>query len=332
VRAAEGVVLKGTSVRMTRLGVGTAMIGGLFSEVATDDALRTLERAFEHGIAMFDTAPLYGLGNAERRLGTALAGWPRSAVTISTKVGRLLRTVTPEGAASQGLDLDDAHPVFWGAGPERAVWDFSYAGVMRSLEESLARLNTDRIDIVYIHDPEDHMDEAVTSAYRALADLRDQGVIGAIGVGLDHSWIGVRFARETDVDCLLVSGRCTLLDRDAIGELLPLCAERGISVIACSVFNSGILADPSGNPHYWYAPADPSVIAQARRLERICARYEVPLRAAAVQFPFRHPAVVAVLVGARLPETVDDTVSMLDVSIPEELWDELESDDARAQA
>jgi D-threo-aldose 1-dehydrogenase len=328
--AAELIELPGTSVQVTRLGLGTAPLGGLFNPVPAEAARRTVTRAHDRGIRFFDTAPLYGFGVAESRLGNVLQQLPRASLTVSTKVGRLLRVVQGDlGASSTDVEVDetqilDGEPIFKDIGKERPVWDFSYDGVMRSIEESLERLQLDQIDIVLIHDPEEHMEMAINEAAPALRKLRDERVVGAIGVGLDFPWVGVRFLEETTVDCLLVAGRYTLLDRSAERELLPLCAANGVSVIAASVFNSGILADPSRNESYMYKPADIAVRRKVEALGRICRNHGVPLQAAALQFPYRHEAVKSVVVGARSPREIDENVEMLEYSIPTDLWEEID--------
>ena len=249
-------------VTVTQLGLGCAPIGGLYQPVSDADARAVVDRAWEQGLRLFDTAPLYGSGLSERRLGEALRERPRDEFVLSTKVGRLLRA---------GGRPD---PVFEGAPPLEPVFDFSFDGVLRSLDESLERLGLDRIDVVHIHDPDDHFDDALAGAYPALERLRGEGVVRAIGVGMNQSEMLARFARETDIDCVLLAGRYTLLDTSALDELLPLCLERGVAVIAGGVFNSGVLV---GNAHYNYAPAEPAVLARVRRLAEICARWEVPL-------------------------------------------------------
>src|SRR6266849_736958 len=209
-----------------RLGLGTGPLGGLYEAVGDDSAHAVVERAWELGIRYFDTAPYYGSGNAERRLGAVLSKRPREDFALSTKVGRLLRPG------------ESGWP---GAPPLEAYFDFSYDAALRSLEESLERLGLDRVDIALVHDPDDHYDEALAGAYQALARLRDEGVVRAVGVGMNRTELLCRFAREADPDCFLVAGRYTALDRSAAEELLPLCEERGISVIAGGVFNSGVL-------------------------------------------------------------------------------------------
>jgi D-threo-aldose 1-dehydrogenase len=278
-----------------RLGLGCAPLAGLYSAVSEEDARATVDRAWELGVRAFDTAPKYGFGLSERRVGAALRERPRDAFTLSTKVGRLLR----EG---------------------EAVFDFSYDGALRSLDESLERLGLDRVDVVLVHDPDDHYDEAVAGAYRALERLRDEGVVAAIGVGMNQWEIPARFVRETDIDCVLLAGRYTLLDRRGEHELLPLCAERNVDVIAAGVFNGGILA---GGTYYDYAPAPPELLERTRRLAATCARHGVPLEAAAVQFPRRHPAVTTVLIGCRSPAEVEEDVRLAGLELPPELWAEL---------
>jgi D-threo-aldose 1-dehydrogenase len=276
----------------SRLGLGTAPIGGHFSPVGDEEAQAVVDRAWDLGVRVFDTAPLYGFGLAETRLGAALRRRPRNEYVLSTKVGRLLRSGAP-------------------------VFDFSYDGALRSLEESLERLGVDRVDIVLIHDPDDHYDEAVVGAYRAIERLREEGVVVAIGAGMNQSELLARFARETDVDCVLVAGRYTLLDRRAGEELLPLCEERGVAVIAAGVFNSGVLAD---GETFDYAPATAAVRARVEELRETTVRWEVPLTAAAIQFPARHPAVACVLVGCRSPGEIEQDVALFDRPLPAGLW------------
>jgi D-threo-aldose 1-dehydrogenase len=287
-------------LELPRLGLGTAPIAGLYAAVDDETALAVVERAWELGVRYFDTAPYYGSGLAERRLGRGLRERPRDEYTLSTKVGRLLRS--------------------GGSGWEGAYFDFSHDAALRSLEASLERLGLDRVDIALVHDPDDHYDEALAGAFRALASLREEGVVRAIGVGMNQTALLCRFAREADPDCFLVAGRYTLLDRSAADELLPLCAERGIAVIGGGVFNSGVLA---GGGTYDYQTAPPDVVERARALADLCAHYDVPLAAAAVQFPSRHPAVSSVLVGCRSPAEVEEDVRLWSLEVPSALWDEL---------
>ncbi|MEU9833172.1 aldo/keto reductase [Streptosporangium sp. NPDC048047] len=301
----------GLAARLGPYGLGTAPLAGLFSPVSEEQAERTLAAAWEAGIRYFDTAPHYGTGLAEERLGRFLRGLPQGAAeaVVSTKVGRVL--VPGEGEA-------DGFP---GSTGYVRVRDYSRDGVLRSLDDSLRRTGLDRFDLVFIHDPDDHWEQAAGQAYPALAELRDQGVVGAIGAGMNQARMLTRFVRETDLDAVLVAGRYTLLDRSAAGELLPECDRRGVAVIAGGVFNSGVLA---GGTTYDYDTAPAEVVERARRLGRICASYGVPLPAAALRFPHRHPAVTTVLIGARSAEEIREDLDLAAVPVPGELWRELD--------
>ena len=294
---------------LSRLGLGTAPVGGLYEAVSEEEAHAVVDRAWALGVRYFDTAPLYGSGLAEHRLGAALRSRPREEFVLSTKVGRLLRRGAPPG-------------IFEGAPALAPFFDFSYDGALRSLDESLERLGLDRIDIALIHDPDEHFTDALGGAYRALEQLRSEGVVTAIGVGMNQSALLARFARESDVDCFLLAGRYTLLDRGALGELLPLCEERAIAVIAGGVFNSGILAD---GDTFDYAPAPATVRKRVAELRDICARWHAPLAAAALQFPLRHPTVASVLVGCRSADEVEEDARLLGLELPAGLWTELEA-------
>jgi len=285
---------------VTDLGLGTAPLAGLYEPVADETAHAVVERAWELGVRYFDTAPYYGSCLAERRLGKVLRTKPRGHFVVSTKVCRMLRADASE----------------W----EGAYFDFSGDAALRSLESSLERLGLDRVDIALVHDPDDHYDEALAGAFRALQRLRDEGVVRTIGVGMNRTELLCRFAREADPDCFLVAGRYTVLDRSAEAELLPLCEERGIAVIAGGVFNSGVLA---GGDTFDYESASAAVVARVAELRTTCARHGVPLAAAAVQFPARHPAVGSVLVGCRTPEEIAEDVRLSELALPDALWDEL---------
>jgi D-threo-aldose 1-dehydrogenase len=292
-------------IELGRLGLGTAPIGGLYEAVDDETAHGVVERAWALGLRYFDTAPLYGVGLAERRLGAALRGKPRQEFAISTKVGRLLRP---------------GRTVWHGAPALVDYFDFSHDAALRSLEESLERLGLDRVDVAFVHDPDDHVEEALTGAFAALRRLRDEGVVRAIGVGANRTDVLCRFAREADPDCFLVAGRYTALDRSATDELLPLCEQHGVAVIVGGVFNSGVLA---GGDTFNYEPAPPEVVARVERLRATCARHGVPLPAAAVQFPLRHPAVATVLVGCSTPREVAEDVQLANLDVPDALWVEL---------
>jgi D-threo-aldose 1-dehydrogenase len=283
------------------IGLGTAPIGGLYTPVDDETAWATLDRAWQLGIRTFDTAPLYGSGLAERRLGAFLKGKDRDSFVLSTKVGRVLQS--------------DA------SGWEGAYFDFSYDGALRSLEGSLERLGLGQVDIALVHDPDDHYQEALDGTFRALTRLRDEQAVQAVGVGMNQTPLLARFAREADPDCFLVAGRYTLLDRSAKDELFPLCVERGIDVIVGGVFNSGVLA---GGTTFDYDTASRDVVERVKRLRETCARYDVPLAAAALQFPLRHPAVATIVVGCRTPAEVEEDHRLSALEIPGALWEEIE--------
>jgi len=313
-------------VRLTRLGLGTAEIGGLFRPVSDADAAALIDHAWRIGIRYFDTAPLYGYGNAERRLGAALRGRPRDEFVVSSKVGRVLvpAELVPGGAdVDRQADRGVEDAFYKGTPPLRVVFDYTADGIRRSLEASLERLGLERIDIVYIHDPDEHWQVAIDSAFPAVARLREEGVVGAIGVGMNQAAMLARFAREADPDILLVASRYTLLDQSALTELLPLCMERGIAVAAAGVMNTGLLADPRPGATYDYRTAPAEVVARAQRLREVCERHGVALRTAAIQFPLAHRAVVALIAGVRTREHLDDYPAALRTPIPPSLWDEL---------
>jgi D-threo-aldose 1-dehydrogenase len=297
---------------------GGAPIGGLYAPVGEEAAAQTLQAAWDAGIRAFDTAPHYGVGLSERRIGDFLAGRPRDEFVVSTKVGRLL---VPAVAGAESVEGADE---FYGTPPLTRVRDYSRDGVLRSLEDSLRRLRLDRVDIALIHDPDDQLPQALDEAYPALADLRGQGVIGAVGAGMNSAGPLAWLVSRADLDCVLVAGRYTLLDTSAADELFPLCLRRGVSVLAGGVFNSGILADPREGARYDYAAADAALVARAQRMRDVCAGYGVPLPAAALQYVLRHPAVTAAVVGARTPEEVRADAAYVHTHIPRALWAALE--------
>ena len=299
---------------LTPLGLGTAPLGGLYSPVSDEEAHRVIDAAWRHGIRFFDTAPLYGHGAAERRLGAVLAGRPRDSYVLETKVGRLLRR--PSEPAPEDAYYKDTPP-------ERPVFDFSHDGVMRSFEESLQRLGLDRIDILHLHDPDAHETEAMAGAYRALDRLRAEGLIRAVGAGMNQWPMLARFAEAGSFDAFLLAGRYTLLDQSALPTLLPVCERRGVRLIAAGVYNSGLLADPRPGAKFNYDDAPPAMIERAQRLAVVCAAHGVPLKAAAMQFPAGHPVVASVLTGARSVAELDENVAMTKVPVPAALWDDL---------
>jgi D-threo-aldose 1-dehydrogenase len=309
----DRVKLGRTEVEVTRLGLGLAPLGGLFDAVGDKPAYETLERAWDLGIRYFDTAPLYGSGLSERRAGHVLSAKPRAEFALSTKVGRLLE---PGGEDGQQ---------FWAEATSLTpVWDFSADGTLRSYSESLTRLGLERADVLHIHDPDEHYQEVLAGALPALRELRADGRVGAVSAGMNQAAMLADLVRTGDLDCVLLAGRYSLLDQSGLAELLPLCGERGVSVIVGGVFNSGVLADPDADrTTYDYGPAPAEVLARARAIRDVCERHGVPLRAAAMRFPFGHPAVASVLVGARSADEVFDAVAMFSVDIPGQLWADL---------
>lgn len=318
-----------TGLSVSRLGLGGASIGGLFEAVRDDDAIATVDHAWGLGIRYFDTAPLYGYGLSEQRMGRALQDRPRDSFVLSTKVGRLVRPADqiPAGADVDRQMADGRDDAFYvGTGPVRLLFDYSADGVARSIDESLERLGLDRIDIALIHDPDDHWEAAIGGAYPCLHRLREQGVVRAIGAGMNQSAMLARFARDGDFDVFMLAGRYTILDQEALGELLPLCLDKGISILAAGVMNSGILADPSPGSRFDYVPAPAALIERAQKLRAACTRHGVPLKAAAVQFALAHPAVAAVVAGVRKIEHLDEYPDLFRAPIPAALWDELRAD------
>jgi D-threo-aldose 1-dehydrogenase len=312
-----------SGVSVTALSLGTAPLGNLFTAVTDQEAAATIDAAFEVGIGYIDTAPHYGVGLAEERIGRALAARDRANYTLSTKVGRLLRPLRP-GEAEQPQGFVDAPP-------RVRDWDFSAAGVRASVEASLTRLGLDRIDVALLHDPDDHERDVYESAAAALAQLRAEGVVGAIGAGMNQTAMLTRFVRDFDFDVVLCAGRYTLLDQSALADLLPECERRGTSVVIGGVYHSGLLADPKPGARFDYAPAAAELVHAAERLDEVCARHGVPLKAAAVQFPLRQAVVASVLVGCRSEAEVRDNAAAFEHPIPEELWTELAEADLVAE-
>ncbi|MFD9502918.1 aldo/keto reductase [Streptomyces sp. NPDC060035] len=311
-----------SAVEITELSFGAAAIGNLFTEVDPAQAAAAVDAAWDEGVRYFDTAPHYGLGLSERRLGESLRARPRDAYAVSTKAGRLLDPLPAVGAGtadglSDGFAVPHTH---------RRRWDFSADGIRRSIEDSLERLGLDRIDIVYLHDPDDHEEAAFREGYPALEKLRSEGMVGAIGAGMNQTAMLTRFLRDTDVDAVLCAGRFTLLDQSALAELLPEAAARGRSVVVGGVFNSGLLADPRPGATFDYTEAPASLLDRALRMKAVAGQHGVPLRAAALRYPLSHPAVAGVLVGARSPDEVRDAAALFRTPIPEALWDDLRAE------
>jgi D-threo-aldose 1-dehydrogenase len=305
-----------TGLTVTELGFGTAPIGNMYAEVSDDVATAAVDAAWDAGVRFFDTAPHYGLGLAEARLGAALAGRPRDEFVVSTKVGRLL---VPNPAPT-GSDL--ARNMF--AVPDDLMRrrDYSADGVRRSLESSLGRLGLDRVDVVLVHDPDRHLEQAIEEAIPALVALREEGVVGAVGVGMNQWEAELEVVRRTDVDVVLLAGRWTLLDRSG-GPLLDACAERGVAVVAAGPFNSGLLArpEPPDDATFDYQPAPAATMARARELAATARAHGTELPQAALQFALRHPAVASVLTGLRTAAEVREAASRLTAPVPDALWD-----------
>lgn len=306
-----------TALAVTDLGFGGSVIGNLYRPVSDEEAAAAVAAAWDAGIRYFDTAPHYGLGLSERRLGAVLRDYPRDAYVLSSKVGRLLvPNEAPSGCDSEGFAVPD---------DVRRQWDFSRDGVLRSIEETLRRVGTDRLDIVYVHDPDEHWRQAAEQAMPALAQLRDEGVVGAIGAGMNSSAMLARFLRETPADVVMLAGRYTLLDQGALEDVLPAALDHGKSVVAVGVFNSGLLArdQPAAGMKYDYQDAPAHLVARAQGIARVCEAHGTTLPAAAIAFPLTHPAVVNVTLGMRTAGQVARNVALYRAGVPEGLWADL---------
>jgi len=304
-----------TGVEISRLSLGTAALGGLYTSVSDADCTDTVLTAIDNGINFIDTAPHYGKGTSEVRIGKALAGRDRSSFVISTKIGRLLVPST--------TDIDD---FFMDAdNTVERKFDFSASGVRKSLEGSLERLGIDSVEILFIHDPDANADEAILEAYPELDRMRSEGIIKAIGVGMNQCETPTRVIKETDIDMVLIAGRYSLLDQKALEGLLPAALERNVDIIAAGVFNSGILANPVKGATYDYVPASDELLAKAVRIREVLDGHKVSLTSAALQFPLRHPAVKSVLVGCRSAAEVATNIAEFDKTIENKVWDDLVS-------
>ena len=306
---------------LDRLGYGAAAVGNLYRAVDDDTARHLLDAAWDAGIRYYDTAPHYGLGLSECRLGEMLRRRPREEFVVSTKVGRLL-VPDPDGAGRRDDDLFEV------PADSRRVWDFSESGVRRSLEESLGRLGLDRVDVLYLHDVERsdwELDEAIDSGVAALARLRDEGLVRAVGIGSSDLGAVERAVRTEAIDLVMLPGRYTLLEAPAQDVVLPLCEERRVGVVNVAVFNSGLLAtpEPSEASHYEYRQVPPDKLRRAQELARACREVGVELPTAALQFSARHPTVVSVVVGADTPDQIQENAARMREPVPEELWETL---------
>jgi D-threo-aldose 1-dehydrogenase len=311
-----------TALEVTEISLGGAAIGGLYRAVPRESAEATIAAAWDAGIRYFDTAPFYGFGLSERRMGDVLRDKPRDSYVLSTKVGRLLRPV-PE---DQVPDHSYVEPL-----PFTVDYDYSYDGIMRSFEFSFARLGLNRIDILFVHDigvythgeeaNRKHFGDLMDSGLKALEELKSQGAISAYGLGVNEVQVCLDVMSRASIDCILLAGRYTLLDRDAVRELLPLCAKTKTSLVIGGVFNSGILATgPVPGAHFDYGPASPDVLDRVGRMEGIAEQHRIPLAAAAMQFPLNDPNVATVLIGTAKPASLTRNLDSLAVQVPQDAW------------
>jgi D-threo-aldose 1-dehydrogenase len=322
ITAAAPVRIGRTNLFAPRVGLGTAALGNFQQAISDDQAVGVIDRALAVGIRYLDTAPLYGHGLGERRIGRAVAKTPRENLIVSTKVGRLLRA----GAPPDESQYHDGIPYYRDVPSAGPMWDFSYDGIRRSVEESMQRTGLARFDVLHLHDPDNHLSEAGSTGYRSLRDLKAEGAVQAIGAGMNNSRALAGLVRACELDLVLLAGRYTLLDQAAMKDLMPLCEQRGVSVVIGGVFNSGILVDPIAGAHFNYRPADDDVLAKASAIKAICRKHDVPIAAAALQFPLAHPRVCTVLVGPRAIDELETDLSLFDVEIPPQLWADLRRD------
>ncbi len=305
-------------LELTELGLGAAQLGNLYRPTTDDEVSATIDAAWHSGIRYFDTAPHYGVGLSERRIGEHLRGRPRNDFVISTKVGRVL-VPSPRTAHErdpEGFDVP--------ADPRR-VWDFSRDGILRSVADSLERTGLERFDILYLHDPDDHFEQASTEGIGALIELREQGVVTAVGAGMNHAAPLAELIRRADVDLVMCAGRFTLIDDEALTDLLPLAVERKVGVVAAGVYNSGLLSTPRPAPGavFDYQPAPEELIARVNRIADVCERHGVTVPDAAIAYVLRHPAIVSVVLGARGAHQVHSNVQRAQAPVPAALWREL---------
>ncbi|MDA0259432.1 MAG: aldo/keto reductase [Actinobacteria bacterium] len=310
----QKIGMKRVDLELTRLSLGTAPLAGLFKSVDVSESDQLIRTALENGMNYFDTAPLYGHGLAEERLGRILSNVTKPFV-LQTKVGRVLNWV------------EKADPVPWfpDADPHvQPVFDYSADGIKRSLDESLKRLGVDHIDIALMHDAENHISEAINIANPVLADLKRQGIIKAVGIGINFCDVAIEIMKSVDLDIVLLAGRYTLLDQSAQNKLLPYALERRVDITIGGVFNSGVLADPKPGATFEYLPASDEIIKKAQDIGAFLKNLGIPLTAAALQFPLRHPAVTSVLTGSRNSKELLANAADFDLELPEDIWNQLE--------
>jgi D-threo-aldose 1-dehydrogenase len=308
----------GRGLALTELGLGAAQFGNLYRPTTDEESTAAVRVAWDGGIRYFDTAPHYGLGLSEKRLGNALREYPRDEYVVSTKVGRLLEP-SPEDIGkldSEGFAVPAAY---------RRRWDFSRDGILRSVESSLERLGLDRVDILYLHDPDEFWEQASTSGVDTLIELRDQGVVGAVGAGMNQSAMLAEFVRRCDIDVVMLAGRYTLLDQGALDGLIPAASERGVAIVAAGVYNSGILSSPVvvRDAKYDYGSASAEIIDRATQIAAVCQAFGVDLPEAAIRFPLLRPEVASVVVGARTDAQVLSNLARYRAAIPAALWTHL---------
>lgn len=309
--------IRRTGTPLSTLSFGSSALGNLYTAITDEEATAVVDAAWDAGIRTFDVAPHYGRGVAERRLGAALSRRPRDEFVLSTKVGRLLLDDPSAGPDTEAGFVVDNHV--------RRVRDHSADGVRRSIEDSLDRLGLDRVDIVHVHDPDEAAgleEQSVREAFPALCRMRDEGVVAAVGVGINQWQTAARFVRDADLDVVLLAGRYTLLEQRSLHGLMDTCLDRDVSVIAAAAFNSGLLASdtPPDDATFDYLPAPPEVLTRARAIAAVCREVGASLPAAALQFPLAHPAVVSVLVGMRTPAEVADDLASATTPVPGGLW------------
>jgi D-threo-aldose 1-dehydrogenase len=319
----------GAELQFTELGFGAAPLGNLYRPMTEKEARATLDAAWSAGCRYYDTAPLYGLGLSETRLNGFLRAKPRASYLLSTKIGRILELCAPKDRSRQGA--------FFETPSRRERFDYSYDGVMRSLEFSLERLGLDQIDIVYAHDidifthgskeaSDAHIKDFMAGGYKALIKLREGGAIKAIGAGINEWQVAETLARAGDFDVFLLAGRYTLLEQDALESFLPYCVEKDIGVVIGGPFNSGILATgPKHGAFYNYAPASKPILERVGRIQAICKAHGVKLAEAALRFPLSHPAIVSVIPGGQKPGEVSRNAEMIAKKIPPALWRDLKA-------
>lgn len=322
---------KRAGIELTALGLGSAPFGGMFAPIAAETALATMQAALDAGLRYFDTAPMYGLTRCEHLVGGALRERPRDSFAISTKVGRIMMNQRPGRPLPPPLPPNPFDAGWVNGLPFHEVFDYSYDAVMRSYDDSQQRTGLARFDLLFVHDigrlthgerHDAHWAELTTGGgFRALQELKDAGLIAGFGLGVNEWQVIADAMQETDLDVCLLAGRYTLLDQDAAATFLPLARQREVDIVVGGVFNSGILArGPANRPKFNYVDAPAAIVERATRLEAVCRRFDVPLAAAALQFPQRHPAVTAVVVGASSPDELRQNIAWYEQEIPEGLW------------